>query len=437
MTRADVPPAEVVLDLERPGGGAAQGVGSGRWLAVSVVLLTALNLRSVVAGLSPLLPLVSQDFTVTTRDVGVVGMLPAAAFAVFGFVGPRFARLRRLETCVVLALLTMVAGLLVRAWSTTFAVLAVGSAVTLAGIGVANVLLPPLVKTYFPSRVGLVTAAYVSAMGLGTFLPALIAVPVAEAVGWRTSLGLWALTTAVAVLPALVLRRSSARRRSRGCPVPAPSPARGRQRGHRRSRSTWALAGLFAVASVYVYTFFAWLPHFLVDRTGMSVEHAGRLLSLFAVTGLPGGVLLPLLASRLRGGTVPVVASGVAFAAGSLGLLLAPSAAPALWVGCAGLGTSLVPLTLTLVNLRSATAEESASLSGFVQGIGFAAGAAGPLVFGALHSLTGAWTAPLLVLTCSAGLAPLAAVWLRVPRADEREAPPDHVSMLTRPPSHP
>ena len=57
------------------------------------------------------------------------------------------------------------------------------SAVALAGMGVGNVLLPPLVKRYFPDRIGLVTAVYSTALAVSTMVPALLAVPVARAVG--------------------------------------------------------------------------------------------------------------------------------------------------------------------------------------------------------------------------------------------------------------
>ena len=54
-----------------------------------------------------------------------------------------------------------------------------------AAVGVGNILLPPLVKKYFPDRIGLMTTIYSTTMAVATFTPPLIAVPVADAAGWR------------------------------------------------------------------------------------------------------------------------------------------------------------------------------------------------------------------------------------------------------------
>ena len=106
------------------------------------------------------------------------------------------------------------------------------SALALAGIAVANILLPMLVKQHFPHRTGLVTGAYTMALTVGTTVAAASAVPIAHAFGsWRAGLGVWAGLAAVAVLPwvPLALRaRAAARRATPTAPVAAPGagPAR-------------------------------------------------------------------------------------------------------------------------------------------------------------------------------------------------------------------
>src|SRR3546814_12780470 len=76
-------------------------------------------------------------------------------------------------------------------------------------------------------------------------------------------------------------------------------------------------------------------------------------------------------------------------------------AAPLLWVPLVGLGPSTFPLALTLINLRTRTPAGSASLSGFMQGVGYAAACLGPLLFGVLREATGGWTWPFAVLAAS------------------------------------
>ena len=117
------------------------------------------------------------------------------------------------------------------------------STLTFAAIGVGNVLLPPLVKRYFPDRIGLLTTIYVTAMSVSTFLPPLVAVPVADAAGWRVSLGVWAVVALTALVPWIALLVHP-RRRSRRAPEEAEpgllrhafrSPWPGRSRSCSRS----------------------------------------------------------------------------------------------------------------------------------------------------------------------------------------------------------
>ena len=46
------------------------------------------------------------------------------------------------------------------------------STVALLGMGIGNVILPPLVKRYFPDRVGPVSSLYITVLQVGTILPA-------------------------------------------------------------------------------------------------------------------------------------------------------------------------------------------------------------------------------------------------------------------------
>src|SRR5699024_1793995 len=78
------------------------------------------------------------------------------------------------------------------------------SVVAFGGLGAGNVLLPPLVKKHFPTKIGLMTALYVTSISIGTALPAQLSVPVADATNWQFSLASWAGISTVALIPWLV-----------------------------------------------------------------------------------------------------------------------------------------------------------------------------------------------------------------------------------------
>jgi len=188
-----------------------------------------------------------------------------------------------------------------------------------------------------------------------------------------------------------------------------------------RSRVALSVTLTFAVSTVSMYSGFAWLPEILRDLTGVSQAQAGSYLALFGFIGLPGAILGPLVVQRVRNAGWVVLFGIVVFVIGYLGLLLAPSTATALWVICLGVGPVLFPVSIVLINKRTRTHEGAVALSGFAQGVAYGVGALGPLIVGALHDLTGSWTAPLVFLLCSSLVGIVAVVSLRRPAYVEDE----------------
>jgi len=382
----------------------------GRALALVGIVLVAANLRTAVTSLSPIFAEIDGDIGVGSVGLGLLGMLPPLCFALFGVFTPRLVRRLHLEPVLLIALGSIVAGHLMRSLAPDFAVLAIGSALCFAGIGIGNVVLPPLVKKYFPDRVGLVTSLYATVLSVSTFIPPLIAVPVADAAGWQVSLGVWSIVAMLAVLPwiALIVReRRDARAAAATDPEIEEVPRAGRVLVH-RSPIAWAIAAVFATSSLNAYAMFTWLPTIVGDVAGVTPAQGGLLLSLFSAMGVPASLIVPMLVARLRNVAVLVYVASACFVLGYLGLLLWPATLTWLWVLLAGLGPLLFPLALVLINLRTATHEGAVALSGFVQSVGYTLGALGPLVVSLLHAVTGSWTVPLLLLLATGALCAIA-----------------------------
>lgn len=392
--------------------------GAGRLLALVGVLLVALSLRTPVAALSPILDRVGAEIALDAVVLGLIGAAPPLAFAASGFLAPGLGRRMGLERALVASLAAAVLGHVVRAVAPDAVALTLGTAVTLLGVGVGNVLLPSIVRRYFPDRVGLLTSLYATIMSISTTVPALIAVPVSDAAGWRSSLAVWMLVSLIAAVPwvAMLLQR-----RAVSDPAHTEGPVAGVRGAGRlgtrmlRSPTAWAIAVIFGSSSLSAYACFAWLPRLLVDHAGASEATAGALLALYSFMAFPSSILVPVLAARFpRSAPLLALAGAVFFVVGYLGLLIAPAAAPAVWVGSAGLGPLLFPLALVLINLRSASPASTVALSGVVQTIGYILGASGPFVVGVLHEASGSWVPPLVVLLVVVALIlPAAAVLAR------------------------
>jgi CP family cyanate transporter-like MFS transporter len=372
------------------------------------IVLVALNLRIAVAAVSPILASVRVDVALSPTLAGVLGTIPVASFALFGSLAPMVSRRLGLEPTLIVATLVSVLGEVVRSTATTSVGFLGWSVIALAGMGMGNVLLPPLVKRYFPDRIGAVTAAYSVAMSFSAAIPPLLAVPVTDRLGWRVALASWATVGVVAMLPWLVVvvRSTTARAALAGVLRRAPRHTAALDSRHRgegrvwRSPLAWGLALTFAMNSLNSYVMFAWIPQILVDA-GFDEAAGGRWLAVFAILGLPASLAVPLLATRLRNPFWVATTFVGCFVVGYTGLLLAPTAAIGLWMLLIGLGPGTFPLLLTLINLRTRTSAGAVSLSGFTQGVGYAIAAVGPILVGVLYGSTGRWELPFALLFVS------------------------------------
>ena len=385
----------------------------------------ALNLRTAVVAISPITAYIGRDIPLDSVSLGLLGALPPIAFAISGIVAPFVAHHIGLETAMLLASVAMVVGHLARAASGSYLLMLIGSAVALAGMGFGNILIPPAVKRYFPDRIGLVTASYATLMSLSTAVPALVAAPIAAAAGWRASLGVWAFFSLSALVPWIIVKlqhRRDARAAANGDETPelvdAPPQLVGRMW---HSRVAWAITLAFSVSALNAYAFFAWLPEILIGTASVSALEAGALLALFGLIGLPFALVVPPIAARMHNVGWLIQVGVVCFILGYTGLILAPAVAPWLWVTLVGAGPIIFPVCLMLINLRTMSPQSSIALSGFVQSVGYAIGALGPLLVGLMHDATGGWTAPLILLLATALIGAAAGLVLAKPRFIEED----------------
>ncbi|PZA20478.1 MFS transporter, partial [Modestobacter versicolor] len=162
--------------------------GAGR-LLLAAVLLTALDLRTAVTSIGPVLSELRAGTGASAQLLGQLTALPLVCFAVVGSAAPATARRLGSYRTLAAAMALMAAGLLLRAVSDAPGTLLACTALALVGGAVGNVLLPVLVKEHFADRVGSLTAAYSTALAVGATLAAGTTVPLAEWAGRGSAAG--------------------------------------------------------------------------------------------------------------------------------------------------------------------------------------------------------------------------------------------------------
>jgi CP family cyanate transporter-like MFS transporter len=373
---------------------------SGRALLLWGLLVVAANLRAGLTGVGPVLDRVQADLGLAPAVAGLLNTLPLLAFAVLSPMVPRLALRWGPERLLGGALVVLTLGIAVR-WLPAASGLFAGTVLIGIGIAVGNVLLPSLIKRDFPADVGLLTSAYATVMGGVAAVASGVAVPISEVApgGWYTALGCWIGLALVAVLLWLPQVRA---------PRPVPEPA-GRQRLPWGSALAWAVTAFMGLQSLGFYVVVTWLPQVFQD-SGVGAAAAGWLLFLFQVVAVATSLAVPAVLRRARDQRAPAVVGSAVLLAGYLGLLVAPGWA-VLWsvVLGAGGGACLV-LALAFLGLRAQDASVAGALSAMAQSIGYLLAAAGPVIFGLLHTVSSGWHAP-IVLMCVAAAVQTVVAW--------------------------
>jgi CP family cyanate transporter-like MFS transporter len=359
-------------------------------LVLAGLVLLSFNLRPAAVSVGPVLKEVRDGLALSGPEAGLLTSLPVLAFAVFGALAPTLARLLGLHRAMAAALVAVVVGLAGRPAVHSGALFLLLSAVSLAGMATANVLIPSLVKLHFPERIGWATGIYTTSLAVGLTSAFLLTVPVAHAYGsWRAGLGVWALTALVALVPWVGLaahdRNLDHARRSISFGQVA------------RTRIGWAMAVLFGLQSFQAYAIFGWFAQLWRDN-GYGAEQAGLLVAIVAGVSIPLSLWLPALCARLESQVWLLLAVISPYLLG-YGMLLVDAhtlAIPAAVL--AGIGCCVFPVVLTLIGLRAHTPDGTAALSGFTQSLGYLLAALGPFLTGAIYDQTGGWTAPLWML---------------------------------------
>ncbi|RSM58609.1 MFS transporter [Actinoplanes sp. ATCC 53533] len=406
-----------------------------RPLAVVGLVLVAINLRPAVTSLGPVLEEVRASLGMSAAVAGLLTSVPAVCFALVGSLAPLLARRWGTGGVIALGTAALALGLAVRPFAGGTGSFIALTALALAGIALANVLLPVVVKQRFPTRVGAMTGLYSVALNLGASTAAAVTVPLtAGAFGgdWRLGLGVWAVVAAAALPTWILLARDRTTQPTPAASSPdvaaesspdvaaAAGPDRaavasldraaeksgpgGQGAGAarvglrlRRQPIAWALAVYFGLQSTAAYVIMGWLPQIFRDA-GLSARTAGLLFAVTALLGVPLSFALSALAGRLPRQSGVAVLIGLFGLGGYLGLWVDPAAAPWLWVVLLGVGNCSFPLVLTMIALRGRDAATVARLSAFAQSSGYLLSVPGPIVVGVLYEHTGSWRIPLALL---------------------------------------
>ena len=358
------------------------------------VLALGYNLRGAITSLPPVFPELQASLRLSGATISILAATPVICFGVVSGFAASLARRAGEERVLLGASIALVIGLVARG-AAPGALLFPGTILCSGAIAVMNVLLSSMIKRRWPERAGFLIGLYITALSAGAIVASLVSVPLWQDTGGSVALTLGWLAAPAALAVLLWLPQARPRPQSRATPAAHARPARV---AVHRYAITWHVTIFMGMQSLLYYATLSWLPTMLRDR-GESAAAAGDLLALMGVGNLAVSLFIPMLAQRMRSQVALVVPTTIAVVAGLAGLLYLPLGGAVGWALILGAGqNAALALAIFFTAARAPHAAAAASLSSLAQAVGYLLASAGPLEVGLLHSATGSWTAPVMVL---------------------------------------
>ncbi|WP_199508091.1 MULTISPECIES: CynX/NimT family MFS transporter [unclassified Psychrobacter] len=356
------------------------------WLLLVALILLATNMRAPIVALGSIAPVISEALSLSAMQIGWLGALPMLSFAIGSFISPALGRRYGLENTLIVMIALMTVGLLLRVLWVSWIGFFVGTAVLTLAIGFANTLAAPIIKAHASKHIALFTGVLSLTMTITAGVAAGSVLPISNTLGWQWALGIWAALSVAAFVVWLWLKRQLGTAAKR--PTHTTSTA---SLSMWRLPIAWQIAIFMGIQSLLFYTVASFLPSIWLSK-GLSAISAGQMGSVFQFMGPIAIISITWLMNRRGMLRFLAVTAALCNVAGVAGILLFSTQLAWLWSALMGLGCAAIfTLSIMLFSLRTHTPEQSSTLSGMAQSVGYLIAFFGPLGSGWLHELTGSW----------------------------------------------
>ncbi|MGI9057733.1 MAG: MFS transporter [Ktedonobacteraceae bacterium] len=366
------------------------------WRKIVVCILLTLvgfNLRSVILGVPPILPLIQHDLSLNYTATGFLTALPVLVLACAAWPSGLIAERIGARACVSIGLAFLGGGALLRVlWPTAFLLFLFTLLMSL-GIALAQTAVPVLARRWFPAQIGLVAALFSDGLIIGEAVAAGITVPVMVQFwsrdAWAATFILWGVPVIVLLAlwlwlaPPVSMRSSSI---EHGRPVEADSSRPPTDLSAAPIRVNALHLGIMLGAGSLIYFGMnGWIASY-----NQAIHHADltpAALAILNVAQLPSSLAVTLFAQRLAGRRWPFIVAGVICTVAIAGWVFTPAPLELFWAALLGGSSALVfTLGIALPPLL-AKLDEVARLTGITISLTYAVAFVGPLIGGQLWDI--------------------------------------------------
>jgi len=270
--------------------------GGQRAIALALLWLSGACLRLTVLAVPPVVPLLHADLHLSETDIGWLSSLPPMMFAIAAVPGAVLIARFGIVPALVVGLLFTAVGSAARAAFADAASLYASTIVMAAGVAIMQPSLPPLVRAWFPQRIGFATAVYTTGLLIGEILAAALTIPLVLPLvndSWRLNFVVWSIPVLVtAVLVAVYAPQFGGAKN--GAKSIAPAAGRRWWPDWRRPL-IWKLGLILGSVNATYFVTNAFLPDYMTadgrpDLIGSALTaiNLGQLPAAFLMLGIAG-----------------------------------------------------------------------------------------------------------------------------------------------------
>ena len=369
-------------------------------LIILGVIFLSLILRTPITSVGAILGSLKSILDINNTVAGFITTIPLIAFAIFSPMVAKISNKVGLEKTLLLAAIIISIGLGLRFHINTY-VFFITTFIIGVGITIGNVLLPGLVKKYYPEKLGLMTGFYAVIMNVGAAVAAGISYPILSSNigGKKFSTGLavniWIIIAVINIFVYTAMLKNSS--------VSEVKDGHEKVHGYFKYTKLWTIMLSMGLQSALFYCGVSWFAEIMISKD-FSPETAGLLLSISQFAQFPSTFIVPIIADKLNNKLViPVVITigylislvGMLYTSGNFVLMLTFIIIFAL----AGGGS--FSYVMYLFSVKSRNENEAADISGLAQSGGYLLAAIFPPLLGYIRDISD-WNKALYVLILTA-----------------------------------
>ena len=371
-------------------------------LIILGVIFLSLILRTPITSVGAIVGTLKSILDINNTVAGFITTIPLIAFAIFSPMVAKFSNKAGLEKTLLFSAVIISIGLGLRFYINTY-VFFITTFIIGVGITVGNVLLPGLVKKYYPEKIGIMTGFYAVVMNIGAAVAAGISYPILSTnIGGKNfatglAVNIWIIIAVVNIVIYVAMSKNNN--------ASEVTDTHEKVHGYFKYSKMWTIMLSMGLQSALFYCSVSWFAEIMISKD-FSPETAGLLLSISQFAQFPSTFIVPILADKLHNKLIiPVVITigyiislvGMLYTSGNFVLMLTFIIIFAL----AGGGS--FSYVLYLFSVKSRNESEAADISGLAQSGGYLLAAIFPPLLGYIRDISD-WNKALYVLILTAAV---------------------------------